>query len=104
MIPLVAEMASDLAELAMLHSDFRPLMLESPEQPLPKAAAELAAPLTSLLPIVSVQDTGKRVRTKEILPVMWHFDSGFAKSGKTPAAGPESPDKGKVCWLYRLWY
>ena len=64
MIPSVAELAFDLAELTMLHSDFRPLMLESPEQPLPKAAAELAAPLTSLLPVVSVQDEGKRVRTK----------------------------------------
>lgn len=47
----------------MLHSEFRSLMLESPEQPLPKAAAGLAAPLTSLLPLVSVQDPGKRVRT-----------------------------------------
>ena len=64
MIPSVAELASDLAELVMLHSEFRPLMLESPEQPLPKAAAELAAPLTSLLPLVSVHDTGQRVRTR----------------------------------------
>ena len=50
----VADLAADLAELIMLHSEFQPLMTQRSEEPLPMPAAQLAAPLTSLLPLVSI--------------------------------------------------
>jgi len=52
--PAAADLAADLAELIMLHSEFQPLMTQRSEEPLPTAAAQLAAPLASLLPLVSI--------------------------------------------------
>ncbi len=52
--PAAAELAADLAELIVLHSDFQPLMAQSSAEPLPTAATQLAVPLTSVLPFVSM--------------------------------------------------
>ena len=57
----LADLAAALAELVMLHSEFQPLMLEGSEGPLPEAAAQLAIPLSSLLPLVPVHAPSKQV-------------------------------------------
>lgn len=50
-----------LAELITLHSEFQPLMLERAEGPLPEAAAQLAVPLSSLMPLVPMRAQSKQV-------------------------------------------
>ena len=45
----------------MLHSECQPLMLKGSEGPLPEAAAQLAIPLSSLLPLVPLHALSKQV-------------------------------------------
>ena len=74
--PAAAEPAADLAELIVMHSDFQPLMAQSSVEPLPAAATQLAVPLTSLLPFVTVHDdTQQEVSTqlKHIVLQMIHI-------------------------------
>ena len=58
--PAASDLAADLAELIVLHSDFQPLMAQSSAEPLPEAATQLAVSLTSLLALVSVHDSTPR--------------------------------------------
>lgn len=59
-----AELAADLAELIVLHSEFQRLMAQPSVEPLPEAALQLAVPLPSLLPFVLMHvDTQQQVRT-----------------------------------------
>ena len=62
--PAAAELAADLAELIVLHSEFPALMAQPSVEPLPEAALQLAVPLPSLLPFVSMHaDAQQQVRT-----------------------------------------
>lgn len=71
--PAAADLAADLAELILLHSEFQPLMTQRSEEPLPKASAQLAAPLTSLLPLVTIHPGSQQQVSAQ--PCTWLQDS-----------------------------